>query len=83
MSFVDSCSELGNKAFFRNNRFSKTLFESVFVATCKDALKNETLVTGKINKQSFEILKMMTFLYHIYNPVRHLKTIFGVESNVL
>lgn len=57
MSFVDSCSELGNKAFFRNNRFSKTLFESVFVATCKDALKNETLVTGKINKQSFEILK--------------------------
>lgn len=31
-SFIGACSTLEDKAFFRNKRFSKTLFESVFVA---------------------------------------------------
>jgi len=57
ISFLNACSELGVKAFFRNNRFSKTLFESVFIAVCKKSFYNESLVTGKIEKASFEQLK--------------------------
>ena len=57
VSFIDSCSELGEKAFFRNNRFSKTLFESVFVAISKQSFINGSLVAGKIDKSSFELLK--------------------------
>lgn len=57
LSFVDSCSELGRKAFFRNNRFSKTLFESVFVAVCKKPFEKREFVMGKIDNKSFEILK--------------------------
>lgn len=57
MSFIDSCSELGDRAFFRNNRFSKTLFESVFVAVCQQSFNNKSIVTGKIEKESFEKLK--------------------------
>ncbi|MEG0485669.1 MAG: DUF262 domain-containing protein [Oscillospiraceae bacterium] len=57
ISFIDSCSELGDKAFFRNNRFSKTLFESTFVAVSKKSFVNNSLVTGKIESPSFESLK--------------------------
>lgn len=57
LSFIDACSELGNKAFFRNNRFSKTLFESVFVAVCRPSFEKQLLVKQKINKSSFEKLK--------------------------
>lgn len=57
LSFIDSCAELGARAFFRNNRFSKPFFESVFVATCKPAYKQKTLVKGKITKESLELLK--------------------------
>lgn len=57
ISFIAACSELGDKAFFRNNRFSKTLFESVFVAVCKKSFYNTSLVTDKIEKKSFEKLK--------------------------
>lgn len=57
ISFIDSCSELNEKAFFRNNRFSKTLFESTFVAVSKNSFANNSLVTGKIDKSSFESLK--------------------------
>lgn len=57
ISFIDACSELGDKAFFRNNRFSKTLFESTFVAVCKKSFCNDSVVTGKIEKASFEALK--------------------------
>lgn len=57
ISFIDACSELGDKAFFRNNRFSKTLFESTFVAVCKKSFCDGKLVSGKIEKASFEELK--------------------------
>lgn len=57
ISFIDACAELGDKAFFRNNRFSKTLFESTFVAVCKKSFCNYSLVSGKIKKASFEALK--------------------------
>jgi len=57
ISFIDACSELGNRAFIRNNRFSKTLFESVFVTVCRNSFATGSLVTGKINKASFNKLK--------------------------
>lgn len=57
LSFVEACSELGERAFFRNNRFSKTLFESVFVAACSEAFENQTLLNLKVEPSSFEFLK--------------------------
>lgn len=57
LSFINACSELGYKAFFRNNRFSKTLFESVFVAVCSRDFENKTFVKQKIDSFSFEKLK--------------------------
>ncbi len=57
LSFIDSCSLLEYKAFFRNSRFSKTLFESVFVAVCKDSFSKYALLTSKIDNESFETLK--------------------------
>lgn len=57
MSFISSCSMLGEKAFFRNNRFSTTLFDSVFVAACDQVFKNKTLLKSKIDPKSFESLK--------------------------
>lgn len=56
-SFIEACSTLDEKAFFRNNRFSKTLFESVFVAACTNAFNNKILLTDKIDKISFDELK--------------------------
>jgi len=58
VSFIQACSELEEKAFFRNNRFSKTLFESVFVAVCKANFAQKTLLTQKISPVSFEKLKV-------------------------
>ena len=57
MSFIDACASLEEKAFFRNSRFSKTLFESVFVATCANAYDNKTTVVKKIDPTSFDALK--------------------------
>ena len=57
LSFLDSCSELEKKAFFRNNRFSHTLFESVFVVVCKKAFHNNKKKKKKIDPESFENLK--------------------------
>lgn len=56
-SFISACSTLGERAFFRNNRFSKTIFESVFVAACIDAFTDKTLLADIIDKTSFERLK--------------------------
>lgn len=57
LSFVDACSELSTKAFFRNNRFSKTLFEAVFVISCRNSFKNNAILTQKIDRASFDKLK--------------------------
>ena len=57
LSFIDSCSLLGEKAFFRNSRFSKTLFESVFVAACTNAYADKAMVCKMIDPTSFETLK--------------------------
>ena len=57
ISFISSCSLLSEKAFFRNNRFSKPLFESVFVAICEEKFKKKELVDKKIEVSSFNKLK--------------------------
>lgn len=57
LSFISACSSLEEKAFFRNGRFSKTLFEAVFVATCTNAFKDVKLVNGAIDADSFKALK--------------------------
>lgn len=57
LSFLHSCSNLEYRAFFRNNRFSKTLFESVFVSVCKAYYEKKEFVTSQIDKESFETLK--------------------------
>lgn len=56
-SFIEACSTLENRAFFRNNRFSKTLFESVFVAVATPSFDDKKLITSKIDPTSFEFLK--------------------------
>ena len=56
-SFIEACSTLDDRAFFRNNRFSKTLFESVFVAACAKPFADKTVITDKIDKTSFNRLK--------------------------
>ena len=57
MSFVNACSNLDERAFFRNGRFSTSLFDAVFVAACDTAFKTNKVLTGKIQKESFSQLK--------------------------
>lgn len=57
VSFIESCGKLSDKAFYRNNRFSKVLFETVFATVCFNSYKNKELLMGKINSESFEKLK--------------------------
>lgn len=57
ISFLESCSNLDNKAFFRNNRFSKPFFESIFLATCEQSFNMHTFVETKIEPSSFNIVK--------------------------
>lgn len=57
LSFMDACSLLSPKSFFRNNRFSKPLFESVFVSCCKKCYLEGKLLTSKIDNASFNELK--------------------------
>ena len=63
ISFLGSCSSLDTKAFFKNNKFSKTLFESVFVAVCSPAYKTQDILVGKINADSFYLLKNDKLLF--------------------
>ena len=57
IAFVESCKNLEDKAFFRNGRFSKPFFESVFCAVCEDSYKNHTVNIKHINASSFNALK--------------------------
>ena len=57
LSFVSACSTLEQRAFFRNNRFSKTLFESVFVAACYKYFETKKILDKKIDVSSFDMLK--------------------------
>lgn len=57
IEFIASCKELDDKAFFRNGRFSKPFFESVFCAVCEDSYKNHVVEIKNINANAFKILK--------------------------
>jgi hypothetical protein len=58
ISFLVSCSQLQDNAFLgTTQRFSITIFESVFVATCSDAFSKREPVRGIIDPESIESLK--------------------------
>ena len=56
-SFLDSCSGLPRDAFHARGRFSPTIFESVFVATCEHPYAEGRLVNGNISERSLSALK--------------------------
>lgn len=57
-SFIESCSNLNDNIFCtKNNQFSISLFESVFVATAKPFFKNRKIIDVKISQESLVRLK--------------------------
>jgi hypothetical protein len=57
-SFSTACDTLPRDAFFRvANRFSVSLFESVFAAVCRPAYAERAIITGKIVPQSVADLR--------------------------
>jgi len=57
-SFLESCSELGDTAFQSGiNRFSSSIFESIFAAACKTTFMSHKLIKGKITAESILKLK--------------------------
>lgn len=59
LSFLKSCSNLPEKAFYRKttNKFNISIFEAVFVAQCKKAFEIHKLVEGKLAAERLEELK--------------------------
>ncbi|MBQ8297808.1 MAG: DUF262 domain-containing protein [Ruminococcus sp.] len=57
LSFLDACKSLKPRAFFRYNKFSKTLFESVFIASCAECYDKRETLNASIDSESFEKLK--------------------------
>lgn len=58
-SFLESCSELPEKAFYRKttNKFNISIFEAVFVAQCSKAFEVRRLIVGKLDPEKLEELK--------------------------
>ena len=57
-SFLESCQNLPSSAFHStNNRFSPMIFESVFVAVCREPYRANMLVQGKVVLESLNHLK--------------------------
>lgn len=58
VSFLESCKNLNEETFTsKQGQFSISLFESIFVATCKDFFDERKLVDNKIVGQSVVALK--------------------------
>lgn len=58
LKFIEICSETGERLFTtKTGRFNISVFESIFVATCKDAQKNENLEVNKISIEKINRLK--------------------------
>lgn len=57
MHFLAACESLEHKAFYKSNRFSKTLFESTFVAVCKTFAADKSEYDLRIVPESLEQLK--------------------------
>ncbi|BAZ26928.1 hypothetical protein NIES4073_78420 [Kalymmatonema gypsitolerans NIES-4073] len=58
-SFLEACSELPEKAFYRQttNKFNISIFEAVFVAQCGQSFENRQLVEEKLDPEKLEELK--------------------------
>jgi uncharacterized protein with ParB-like and HNH nuclease domain len=58
-SFLTSCSDLPEKAFYRKttNKFNISIFEAVFVAQCGASFEARKLVAGKLDHKKLEELK--------------------------
>jgi alpha-N-acetylglucosamine transferase len=58
-SFLNSCSDLPEKAFYRKttNKFNISIFEAVFVAQCASSFEVRKLVEGKVDPEKLEELK--------------------------
>ena len=57
-SFLTSCEGLPKNSFYSSaNRFSITIFESVFTATCFELYLNRSLVSRKVDEVSLSQLK--------------------------
>lgn len=57
-SFLGSCNSLSRNDFVISaNRFSITIFESIFAGTCSSFFKNQSTITGKIDNSSVQELR--------------------------
>lgn len=58
-SFLETCSNLPEKAFYRKttNKFNISIFEAVFVAQCRNCFENRQFVEGKLDPEKLEQLK--------------------------
>jgi len=57
-SFMENCAELNNKIFFGGQgKFSISIFEAVFYATCCKHLKNKTMVSAQVDSKKINKLK--------------------------
>jgi hypothetical protein len=57
-SFLDSCSNLPEKAFYGNTgAFTISIFDAVFAAVCEAPLKDKALITSKVDASKLEALK--------------------------
>ncbi|MGV0026376.1 DUF262 domain-containing protein [Phormidesmis priestleyi] len=58
-SFIESCSVLPEKAFYRRttNKFNISIFEAVFVAQCRNSFEDRKLVERKLDPEKLEELK--------------------------
>ena len=57
-SFIAACSSLPDDAFLNkgNGRFNIALYEAVFTATCKNALKDRRMLEGSLDAAEVERL---------------------------
>jgi uncharacterized protein with ParB-like and HNH nuclease domain len=57
-SFLDASQSLDSNTFInkKNNRFNLALYEAVFTATCKEALRERRLLKGKIDQSEVTAL---------------------------
>jgi uncharacterized protein with ParB-like and HNH nuclease domain len=56
-SFLETCSNLPEKAFYRTKKFNISIFEAVFVARCIDYFEKRQLAEGKLDPEKLEELK--------------------------
>ena len=77
-NFLENCSGLNNTEFRSSNRFSIMLFESVFYASCKQAMENNEVNTKIITNNFIQKLKNdEDFKKFTYGKTTQLKSVNG------